>query len=173
MLVLRAGIGRARPHSRRAVARRLDLRVRRVRRLERRGLHTARALARQGACTGGSSGGGATSGTALASGGGGALIPPPPVPERVGGGAQANGGGGSSSGDGSGSSSGDSSGSSSGDVLGESQTQLPPPIDTGPGHRVDPGGLSLGIGIGLILLALLAGYATPHLRARLRSGRPA
>ena len=151
------------------------MRVRRVRRLERRGLHTARVLERLGACSGVPAGGGPSGGAAVASGGGGggggALIPPPPAPERV------SGGGGSSSdvggGVGGGSPDGDGGESPIGDVRGETQSQLPPPIDAGPGRRVEPGGLSLGIGIGLILLALLAGYATPHLRARLRSGRPA
>ena len=56
VLVLRAGLGaRAGTASRRAVARRLDITVRRVGRLERSGLRQARALSRAGAC-GGSSG---------------------------------------------------------------------------------------------------------------------
>jgi hypothetical protein len=160
VLVLRAGVGAARPHSRRGVAHRLDLRVSRVRQIERRGLRTVRALARDGGCGGG---GAASAGSGAAGGGGGSgtsgsgLIAPPSGPETAGGHADA--GGGSSSG--------------TGDVRSESEAQLPPPLDP-PGSRGEaPGGLSLAIGIALILLALLAGFATPHLRARLRSGRPA
>jgi hypothetical protein len=58
VLVLRAGIGAADPHSRAAVADRLDLRLRTVRRTERRGIRALRAAARVGcsAASGGSSG---------------------------------------------------------------------------------------------------------------------
>jgi hypothetical protein len=159
VLVLRAGVGAARPHSRRGVARKLDLRLSRVRRIERRGLRSARALARDGGC--GGSGGGGGSGTSTVAGGAGGssgLIAPPTAPEAA-------------AGDGD-----PSSGASerdSGSVRGESEEQLPPPLENPPGRSEEPGGLSLAIGIALILLALLAGFATPHLRARLRSDRPA
>jgi hypothetical protein len=52
VLVLRTGLGPARPRSRRSVADALDLGVGRVHRLERRGLRRARGLARAGACGG-------------------------------------------------------------------------------------------------------------------------
>jgi hypothetical protein len=94
--------------------------------------------------------------------GSGGLIAPPSAPANAGGGA-----------DPSSSSASSSSGGGSGDVRGESEDQLPPPLENGPDRRVEPGGLSLAIGIALIVLALVAGFATPHLRARLRSGRPA
>jgi Sigma-70, region 4 len=50
VLVLRSGLGPARPHSRRSVAAILDLPVRRVRRTERRGLRRLRRMDRQGRC---------------------------------------------------------------------------------------------------------------------------
>jgi hypothetical protein len=50
VLVLRAGVGAARPHSRRAVAGRLDTTVGRVARVERRGLRALRRSARAGRC---------------------------------------------------------------------------------------------------------------------------
>ncbi len=157
MLVLRTGLGSARPHSRRGVARLLDLRVRRVARIERRGLHDARALDRAGACGGGGGGGGgaASTPTALATGagtndsGGGGPVPEPDQGEVAG------------------ESSGHDSSTGSGDVRGESATRLPPPLGGGGGR--DAGGVSLAIGITLILLALAAGFATPHMRARARS----
>jgi hypothetical protein len=137
----------------------LDVRVRKVARIERRAIRDARALSRAGACGGG---GGASSGsgsggvaTLTSSGGddGGGLVP---EPSR---------GGDAGSADTSTSSDGSSGGS--GEVRGESETQLPPPL--GGGDRAEPGGVSLAIGIFLILLALLAGFATPHLRGRLGS----
>jgi hypothetical protein len=53
-----------------------------------------------------------------------------------------------------------------GDVRGESANRLPPVLG---GDAAEPGGVSLAIGIALIVLALALGFATPHLRARLRS----
>jgi len=165
VLVLRTGLGDARPHSRRGVARLLHLRVHRVVRIERRGLHEARTLARDGACgpATGVSGSGSAGVSALASSGGNGgsggtggaddeLVQAPSA------GGSAGGAGGSTSSDGS---------TGTGEVRGESETQLPPPLGTGAGR--EPGGVSLAIGIALILLALLAGFATPHLRGRLRS----
>jgi hypothetical protein len=74
VLVLRAGVGPARPHSRAGVARALGLSVRRVARLERRGLRTLRRLDRTTGCAAPASptpgGGGAMTslaGTTLAS----------------------------------------------------------------------------------------------------------
>jgi hypothetical protein len=50
VLVLRAGVGARAPRSRRRVARRLDLSVRRVARVERAGLRRLRALGRSNSC---------------------------------------------------------------------------------------------------------------------------
>jgi hypothetical protein len=158
VLVLRTGLGSARPHSRLGVARLLDLRVRRVARIERRGVREARHLSRAGAC-----GGVAAPGTATAlaaggsadsggdaAGGGGGLVPEPDK-GQVAGESAAH----------------DSTTGSEG-VRAESETKLPPPL-TGGGTGRDAGGVSLAIGITLILLALVAGFATPHMRARVRS----
>ncbi len=163
VLVLRTGLGKAHPHSRRGVARLLDLRVRRVVKIERRGLREARSLARAGACSTGTGASGSTaagvsalasSGSGSGSGGGGADGGLVPEPSKSGG----AGGGSTSSSD---------SSTGSGEVRGESETRLPPPLGSGGG--AEPGGVSLAIGIFLIVLALVAGFATPHLRGRLRS----
>jgi hypothetical protein len=53
VLVMRAGVGRRSPHSRRQVAARLDTSVRRIARAERRGLSQLRSSARAGRCGGG------------------------------------------------------------------------------------------------------------------------
>ena len=82
-----------------------------------------------------------------------------PGDESLGGGTPKDGGG--SPGDGN---------NGSGDVRGESQDQLPPPLGTGPPQQA--GGTSLWVAIGLMLLAALAGFATPALRDRVR-GRTA
>ena len=77
VLVLRAGVGDREPHSRAAVARRVERPVRVVRRLERRGISRLRALMRAGSCsvTGAIAPDGAgAGGTALASSGGGAQV---------------------------------------------------------------------------------------------------
>jgi hypothetical protein len=50
VLVLRAGVGAGAPRSRRSVARRLDLSVRRVTRVERSGMRRLRALRRSDSC---------------------------------------------------------------------------------------------------------------------------
>jgi hypothetical protein len=52
VLVLRAGVGDREPHTRAAVARRVERPVRVVRRLERRGISRLRALMRAGDCSG-------------------------------------------------------------------------------------------------------------------------
>jgi hypothetical protein len=161
VLVLRTGLGSARPHSRRGVARLLDLRVRRVARIERHGVREARHLSRAGACggvaapststalaAGGSPGGGDGSGSGGSGGGG--LVPEPDKGQVAG------------------ESTAHDSTTGSGGVRAESETKLPPPL-TGGGTGRDAGGVSLAIGITLILLALLAGFATPHMRARVRS----
>jgi hypothetical protein len=156
VLVLRTGYGAARPHSRRGVARRLGVGVGRVRQLERRGVRTARTLARRGACGGTS--------TASAGESSSGLIAPPSGPPTA---------GEAAAGDDSAPAASSSGGAASdqGGVRSEVEQQLPPPLEQGPGSQsAEPGGLSLAIGISLIVLALFAGFATPHLRARLRSG---
>jgi hypothetical protein len=158
VLELRAGVGEASPRTRRGVARALDLRVQRVKRIERRGLHRARALDRADACGGVSASAGgtliATGSLAGTTGGGGGTAP---GGESLGGGTPSNDDGGSAPAD-----------KGSGDVRGESQSQLPPPLGNGP--REQAGGTSLWVAVGLMLLAALAGFATPALRDRLRSG---
>jgi Sigma-70, region 4 len=155
VLELRAGMGSASPRTRSGVARVLDIRVDRVRRIERRGLRRARALDRAGACGAAVAGGGAqiisTSSLAGTSGGGGG--------ESLGGGTPRDGDGGSPPPD-----------SESGDVRGESAGQLPPPRLDGPRDQAE--GTSIWVAVGLMLLAALAGFATPALRDRMR-GRAA
>jgi hypothetical protein len=155
VLELRAGVGAADPRSRRGVARVLDLRVDRVARIERRGLRNARALARTDGC--GSAAGGAApilgGGPDTPSGSDPALITAPAP----------TGGGGDGSPD-----RGGENRSDSGDVRGESSTQLPPPFGDGDGGGESTAGTSLWTGLALILLAGLAGFATPTLRDRLR-----
>jgi hypothetical protein len=157
VLELRAGVGEASPRTRRGVARALDLRVQRVERIERRGLRRARELDRADACGGvsASAGGpviatGSLAGTTGGGGDGGTT----PGDESLGGGTPKNG----ASPDGEG----------SGDVRGESQSQLPPPLGSGP--REQASGTSLWVAVGLMLLAALAGFATPALRDRVRGG---
>ncbi len=153
VLVLRTGFGDASPRTRRGVARALDLRVSRVRRIERRGLRQARKLDRAGAC-GSAAAGSATpviaTGSLAGTTGGGGTEPPE---ESLGGGTP----------DGDESSPADNG---SGDVRGESATQ-PPPL-TPP--REQAGGTSLWVAVGLMLLAAVAGFATPALRDRMRAG---
>ena len=151
VLVLRAGVGEASPRTRRGVARMLDLRVQRVSRIERRGLRRARELDRAGACgaTVASGGGVIATGSLAGTTGGGGTAPD----ESLGGGTPNDGG--SAPAD-----------EGSGDVRGESQSQLPPPTFDGPPDQA--GGTSLWVAVGLMLLAALAGFATPALRDRLR-----
>jgi hypothetical protein len=160
VLVLRTGLGSADPRTRRGVARKLDIGVRRVARLERTGLRRARALDRTGACGSASSGGGAiVSPGSLGGGAGGGEATP--VVDSAGGGTP---GGGDRGGAGDGSS---GSGAGSGDVRGESQTQPPPALG---GPHDSPEGTSLWVAAGLMLLAALAGFAVPGLRDRVRGG---
>jgi Sigma-70, region 4 len=155
VLVLRAGVGEASPRTRQGVARALDIRVQRVRRIERRGLRRARELDRADACGAAVAGGAApvisTGSLAGTSGGGGTA----PGDESLGGGTPGNDRGGSPPAD-----------RDSGDVRGESATQPP---DLG-GPREQAEGTSLWVALGLMLLAALAGFATPALRDRMRSG---
>jgi Sigma-70, region 4 len=163
VLTLRAGAGPAAPHSRRAAARALDMSVGRVRRLERGGLRRARALARTGACGASPAGAASPSGaTSPAAPGAVPLLRPTmadqPAPATVReddtAAAPARG---------------------EGAVLGESVTRMPGPLPGDREMRIPwpkragerSVGTPIGIGIALILLAALAGYATPHLQERL------
>ena len=163
VLRLRAGIGAAPPRSRRAVARVLDMRVRRVVRLERRGLRTARTLARSDACgDGGAAAVAATGGPPMPSlpgepsGGDPALAGAQYASARP----EAAGGGGEQADEG------------SGDVRAATAELAPPDFGGGAGGSVV--GTSLWVAAGLMLLAALAGFATPGLRDRVRapSSRP-
>jgi hypothetical protein len=146
------------------VARALDLRVKRVRKLERRGLRTARRLSRHGACGGASAaGGGAAPGRGGASGGRGAPVLAVSDLDEASGAAGAGSGGAAP--DGAGGSDG------SGDVRGESATRVVPQPGTGRPPSAVPGGTPVTVALALILLAALAGFATPQLRERM-SGRP-
>src|SRR6185295_12358662 len=106
-----------------------------VARIERRGVRDARHLSRIGACGGVAA---PSAPTALAAGGssdggdGGGLVPEPDKGQVAG------------------ESAGHDSSMGSGSARGESETQLPPPLSGGGGGR-DPGGVSLAIGITLIL----------------------
>jgi hypothetical protein len=164
VLVLRSGFGRARPHSRRSVARMLDLRVRRVGHIERHGLREARTLSHAGACGGSGGSAMAGGGTALVAGGGGSSGSVGTIGGAV---VRAPGDSGSSGSPNRDTGATASSSLGSGDVRGESESKLPPPLGGGGGGET--GGVSLAIGILLILLALGAGFATPHLRGRLPS----
>ena len=134
----------------------LNVRAQRVVKLERRGVRAARALARAGACGSNRGGGDVTYSAA------GTLITP-----RSGGGDAGGAAGSETASAPPERAKSPDTAPDSGDVRGESEAQLPPPL--GGGDRAEPGGVSLVIGIALILLALLAGFATPHLRGRLPS----
>ena len=157
VLELRAGVGAASPRTRQGVARVLDVRVQRVRRIERSGLRRARGLSRADACGGVAASGGApvlpTGSLAGTAGGGGDT----PGDESLGGGTPGGGNNDSQTPNG-----------GSGDVRGETATQPPPPALGGP--RASPEGTSLWVAVGLMLLAALAGFATPALRDRLPGG---
>ena len=56
----------------------------------------------------------------------------------------------------------------SGDVRGETSNQLPPPFGEGSGGGESAAGTSLWVAIALMVLAALAGFATPTLKDRLR-----
>src|SRR6185295_19371242 len=120
VLVLRTGLGAARPHSRRAGAQLLDLRVRRVARIERRGVREARHLSRAGACGGVATPNTPTAlaaGTSSDGGDGGGLVPEPDKGQVAG------------------ESAGHDSSTGSAEVRGESETQLPPPLSGGGSGR--------------------------------------
>jgi hypothetical protein len=156
VLVLRAGVHGAAPHSRPRVAVLLDLSTPRVARLERRGVRTLRRLDAATGC-GGNPRTVATTGVAVLTGAGA-----PVAPARASGAAAADGGGG---GDGGGSSSRASSGGSapdgeSGGVLGETAEQ--PAIVQSPAPPSDGTDLTLYV----IALAVLAAIGVGLRRAR-------
>ncbi len=168
MLLLRAGVGAGPPRSRLRVARRLDLRPRRVLRLERTGLRKVRALARGGSCGGGGDGSGTAAGSGSSSGGGDvtSLASANGVSTAAGAG-DVDTGSGSSTGSGSGSGSGNGE---SGGVRGETDSR-PGLFGNGgvAGPSVVPGGTPIIVGIALILLAAIAGFAAPQVSSRVRS----
>jgi hypothetical protein len=154
VLQLRAGVGAGPPRSRRGVARTLDIRVDRVRKLERRGLRNARALARADGCGSASAGGGTIALSSRPDGGG------PIVTEASAGpasnGAEERG------------TEPDGGVPDSGGVLGESSALAPPDLGGGARRGESATGTSLWVAVGLMLLAALAGFATPTLSARVR-----
>ena len=168
VLLLRAGVGAGPPRSRQRVARRLDLRLRRVMRLERTGLRKVRALVRGGSCGGGDGGSGAAAGSGSTGGdGGGVMLASANGVSAAAGADGVDSGSGSSSGSGSGSGGGNGE---SGGVRGESDS-TPGLFGNGDvaGPSAVPGGTPLIIGIALILLAALAGYAAPQVGRRVSS----
>ena len=165
VLELRAGVGAGPPRTRRGVARVMDIRVKQVWRLERRGLRNARAVARSDSC-GSAAAGGAT--IALPSGASG------PDGTWPGGG-------------------GDTPEASAGPArrtaprtaptaprpgspaspAANRPSSAPPAFGNAGARRESATGTSLWVAVGLMLLAALAGFATPSLRDRLREGPPA
>ncbi|HET9739266.1 MAG TPA: hypothetical protein VFP78_14215 [Solirubrobacteraceae bacterium] len=172
VLLLRAGLGAGPARSRRSVARKLDIRPRRVMRLERRGLRRVRALVRGGVCGAGDGGtgvpsGGAAAGAGGARGGGGSAIL-----ASADGASGSAGAGDTSAGSGSTTGSG-SDGGESGGVRGESDSRPPELFSTGgagSGSSAVPGGTPIAIALALVLLAALAGFAAPQVGRRVRSG---
>jgi hypothetical protein len=166
VLILRAGVGAGPPRSRARVARRLDLRVRRVMRVERSGLRKVRALARGGSCGGGANGSGAATAGGAAGGdsdGGVTSL------ASTGGVSASAGAGGVEDGSGSTSGSGSRDGESGG-VRGESDSRSGLFGNGGlAGPSAVPGGTPMLVAIALILLAALAGYAAPQVGRRMGS----
>ena len=161
VLELRAGVGAGPPRTRRGVARVMDIRVKQVWRLERRGLRNARTVARSDGCGSAAAGGGTI---ALASG--------PSRPDGTG--------------PGSGSDSPEASAgplvdgtetgpngveTESAGVRGETPEPAPPDLGNAAGRIESVTGTSLWVAVALMLLAALAGFATPSLRDRLREGQ--
>jgi hypothetical protein len=147
VLVLRAGIGAGEPRSRRGVARVLDFRVQRVHRLERSGLRHARAIARTQGC-------------------GAIAAAPTGQDEIVSTAGVATDTGGPTGRDAAGTGDGGRGGGASGGVRGASESRPPAHYIPSPTE----GGVALGLGVVLVLLAATAGFATPFVRDRLRHG---
>jgi hypothetical protein len=163
VLVLRSGVGAGPPRTRRGVARVMNIRVGQVWRLERRGLRGARAIARGDGCGSAGAGGGTI---ALASGpgrlDGTGAGPAGDAREASVGPAAANGpiGDGAENGP---------NGAAT-ELAGESPELAPPDLGSGAGRLESATGTSLWVAASLMLLAALAGFATPSLRDRLREG---
>jgi hypothetical protein len=159
VLELRAGVGAGPPQSRRGVARALDVPVVRVRRLERRGLRSARALARADNCGSAAAGAGPI---ALPSGpsrpdAGGPITDAPEASAGPASGGAVDRGASPSGG-----------GFDSGGVRGETSELAPPTLGDIGRRGKSATGTSLWVAAGLMLLAALAGFATPALGDRLR-----
>ena len=138
-------------------------------RLERTGLRKVRALARGGSCGGGGDGSGTAAGSGSASGGDGdvtSLASANGVSAAAGAG-DVDTGSGSSAGSGSGSGGGNGE---SGGVRGETDSR-PGLFGNGgvAGPSAVPGGTPIIVGIALILLAAIAGFAAPQVSSRVRS----
>ena len=146
VLVLRSGLGAAPARTRHSVARTLDVGVRRVGRIERRGLRHVRALARTGGCGGATApataSGTATAGDVQLASDTGAVRTGQASSKPTSGVAQPEGG----------------------DVRGAAGTKSPlPPAAIG---SVSPTDVSFAII--LVLLAAIAGFAAPHVQDRLK-----
>jgi hypothetical protein len=164
VLELRAGVGAGPPRTRRGVARVLDIRVKRVWRLERRGLRNARSVARSDGC-----------GSAAASGGTSALASGPSRPDGTGPGRGSDApetSAGPAAPDGA-ETGPDGAETELTAVRGTAPESAPPGFANGGSRLESATGTSLWVAVGLMLLAALAGFATPSLRGRLREGPPA
>ena len=165
VLELRAGVGAGPPRTRRGVARVMDIRVKRVWRLERRGLRNARAVARSDGCGSAAAGGGTI---ALPSG------PSRPDGTGPGGGSDApEASAGPAAPDGAGNGPDGAETEFAGVPAANRPSWRRPTFGNGGGRLESATGTSLWVAVGLMLLAALAGFATPSLRDRLREGPPA
>ena len=165
VLELRAGVGAGPPRTRRGVARVMDIRVKQVWRLERRGLRNARAVARSDSCGSAAAGGGTI---ALPSGASG-----PDGTGPGGGGDTPEASAGPAAPDGAGNLPNGAETRFAGVTGGESPELAPPAFGNADARLESATGTSLWVAVGLMLLAALAGFATPSLRDRLREGPPA
>lgn len=156
VLVLRAGVGSARAHSRVRVARLLDVPVTRVGRLERRGLRLLRRAGRTTGCAGAPAAAGAGVDTGVgATAGGSTRFVSAGSPEDIAGGSATGGSSGDAGGaDGSSAGGLDSSTLSpgTGEVLGESSERAPA-VGAG-GGDVTPLVLALILGLAVALGAM-------------------
>jgi hypothetical protein len=157
VLRLRAGLGSEAAQSRRAVAHRLDIGVRRVARAERRGVRRLRALARSSGCGGSTAA--AAGGEESAAGGAGTS------PGESGGGAAATGDGESAAG-------GKAVGAAQAGVKGVSRSSaddersnsLPEPLGTVAGVGISP--VLLLVALGLLIFAIRQDRRAARLRRR-------
>ena len=162
VLELRTGVGAGPPRTRRGVARVMDIRVQWVSRLERRGLRNARAIARSDGCGSAAASGGASvlaSGPSRSDGTGSG--PGSDAPETSAGPAAPDG---AEKGP-------DGAETERTAARGTSPEPAPPDFASGGGRLESATGTSLWVAAGLMLLAALAGFATPSLRDRVREGQ--